>query len=71
MSAPVLMEARDLCFGYVPNVPVVHEASLRIESGTFSALIGPNGCGKSTLLRLLAGVLTPSSGNVEFNGKPE
>ena len=69
-QALTLLEARDVCFGYVPKVPVVNEASLSVERGSFSALIGPNGCGKSTLLRLLAGVLTPASGSVELDGKP-
>ncbi|MBJ7577825.1 ABC transporter ATP-binding protein [Devosia sp. MC532] len=38
--------------------------SLRIEKGTFVALVGPSGCGKSTLLRSLAGLETITSGNI-------
>ncbi|MEW6716051.1 MAG: ABC transporter ATP-binding protein [Chloroflexota bacterium] len=42
--------------------------NLDIQSGEFVALIGPSGCGKSTLLRILAGLLSPTSGEVSLNG---
>ena len=38
---------------------------LTIASGSFVAIVGPSGCGKSTLLRMIAGLTTPSAGNVE------
>jgi NitT/TauT family transport system ATP-binding protein len=46
------------------------DVSLDVEEGEFLAVVGPSGCGKSTLLRLLAGLLRPMSGNVEFRGEP-
>ncbi len=39
---------------------------LRIEEGEFLALLGPSGCGKSTLLRILAGLLAPSAGSIDW-----
>jgi len=42
--------------------------SLTVSQGEFVALLGPSGCGKSTLLRLIAGLLSPDSGRVEFAG---
>ena len=41
-----------------------------IAQGDFVAVIGPNGAGKSTLLRLLAGILQPTSGEIELYGTP-
>lgn len=43
-----------------------------IESGAFVSLLGPSGCGKSTALRLIAGLDTPSTGAVQWEGgRPE
>jgi NitT/TauT family transport system ATP-binding protein len=48
----------------------VAPASLAVEAGEFIAVVGPTGCGKSTLLNAAAGLLRPSSGNVEIFGRP-
>jgi ABC-type Fe3+/spermidine/putrescine transport system ATPase subunit len=47
----------------------LHEVSLQIKAGELFFLLGPSGCGKSTLLRIIAGLLTPSSGQVLFNNR--
>ena len=49
-----------------PPVPVIRELDLTIEDGEFLVLVGPSGCGKSTLLRLLAGLDSPSSGEIRI-----
>ena len=67
-SPAVLFEARDLHFSYAPTKPVIRGASLTLRRGAMGALIGPNGCGKSTMIRLLARLLAPSSGRIEFDG---
>ncbi len=51
------------------NVNALSDFSLEIPRGTIYGLIGPNGAGKTTLLRILAALLTPSSGEVWFNGE--
>jgi ATP-binding cassette, subfamily F, member 3 len=50
---------------------IFSNVSLQIERGDKIALTGPNGAGKSTLLRLIAGVESPSSGNITVNNKTE
>jgi spermidine/putrescine ABC transporter ATP-binding subunit len=47
----------------------VDNVNLTIESGQFVTLLGPSGCGKSSTLRIVAGLLQPSSGQVEFDGR--
>jgi ABC-type Fe3+/spermidine/putrescine transport system ATPase subunit len=47
----------------------VDNVNLTIESGQFVTLLGPSGCGKSSTLRIVAGLLKPSSGQVEFDGR--
>ena len=49
------------------GVPVVREASIRLERGAVTALVGPNGSGKSTLLRALARLHAPRAGDVLFD----
>lgn len=45
---------------------------LRVSAGEFVSLVGPSGCGKSTALRLIAGLIKPDAGTVEFPmGRPE
>jgi len=45
-------------------VTAVDDISLEIATGTFFMIVGPSGCGKTTLLRILAGLDTPTSGEV-------
>lgn len=46
------------------------DVSFEVAHHEFLAVLGPSGCGKSTLLRMIAGLLTPSSGGVEVFGMP-
>jgi spermidine/putrescine transport system ATP-binding protein len=47
----------------------VRSLDLSIQSGEFVALMGPSGCGKTTTLRMLAGLDTPSAGEIRLNGE--
>ena len=47
---------------------VLHSATLRATTGELRALLGRNGAGKSTLLRVAAGLISPDTGHVRFNG---
>jgi ATP-binding cassette, subfamily F, member 3 len=57
----IVLELSDVRFGY-DGVPVYSDLGLTVERGDKIALVGPNGAGKSTLLKLLAGVISPQSG---------
>ena len=48
---------------------VLREVSLELGAGRIHALLGPNGAGKTTLIRILAGLLTPTSGQVRVLGE--
>ncbi|MDF2797281.1 MAG: sugar transporter ATP-binding protein [Devosia sp.] len=48
------------------SVPVLHGVSIEIPDGEFVILVGPSGCGKSTLLRMIAGLETITSGEIEI-----
>jgi len=47
---------------------VVHGVSLEMKPGELIVLIGPTGCGKSALAKMLAGAITPTSGEVRLDG---
>ncbi|MFV0462014.1 MAG: ABC transporter ATP-binding protein [Nostocoides sp.] len=51
-------------------VQAVNNVSLDLHEGEFLVLVGPSGCGKTTLLRMAAGLLSPTSGEVVFDGNP-
>lgn len=50
--------------------PALAQLSLTAQPREFVSVIGPSGCGKSTLLKLLAGLITPTTGRVLFDGRP-
>lgn len=51
------------------NLTALDKLSLSVGDGEFVAVLGPSGCGKSTLLSIAAGLLPPSSGEVEIAGQ--
>ena len=52
------------------NVHALKDASLTMQPGEVTALIGDNGAGKSTLVRCICGIHNPDAGQVSINGEP-
>ena len=63
------VELRGLRKAFGRDSPVVRDLSLSVADGEFLTLLGPSGCGKSTILRMIAGLETPSAGEVLFDGR--
>ena len=62
------MEVKDLSFAYGEN-KVLKKASLHIEIGKITTIMGANGCGKSTLFNLMTKNLVPDKGKILLDGK--
>ncbi len=68
MSADVILSLVDVTRRYGDEV-AVDRVSLDVHRGEFITLLGPSGCGKTTILRMVAGFVTPSSGDLVINGR--
>jgi putative hydroxymethylpyrimidine transport system ATP-binding protein len=68
MQTPAL-ELVGLDFGWAGR-PFIEQLSLQVMPCEFIALVGPSGAGKSTLFRLIAGLLSPTAGQVLIGGAP-
>jgi len=52
------------------NVKAVDNVSFAVAEKDFLALLGPSGCGKTTILRMIAGLETPTDGEIYLKGRP-
>ena len=64
----VILETKNLTKEF-KGFTAVDAVNLRVQRGHIHALIGPNGAGKTTCFNLLTKFLTPTSGQILFNGK--
>ncbi|MBW7981695.1 peptidase domain-containing ABC transporter [Enterobacillus tribolii] len=58
------LDYRGICFGYEPQQMVLSDLSLSLRRGQSTAIVGESGAGKSTLLRIMAGLITPTAGEI-------
>ena len=58
------IEAENLSFAYPAGKAALRGVNLRVESGSFTAVLGRNGCGKSTLARHMNALLRPAEGKM-------
>jgi len=76
MSAPAVSEPSHVALKEVvrhyegpPAIHALGPIDLAIQRGEFFSIVGPSGCGKSTLLDVLCGLVRPTGGSVQFEGK--
>ena len=69
--AKILLDVKDLSFGYNPDIPLFQNISFTLAKGETLGIIGKNGKGKSTLLNTVAGELKPNNGEINFNASTE
>ena len=65
---PPALALHDVTVSFGPRF-VIDRMSFAVRPGEFLCLVGPSGCGKTTLLRLLAGLASPTTGEVHFHGE--
>ncbi|MCW5771780.1 MAG: ABC transporter ATP-binding protein [Rhodospirillaceae bacterium] len=51
------------------TIRVLHGIDLDLAAGELAMLVGPSGCGKTTLISIIAGILTPTAGEVRIQGE--
>jgi ABC-2 type transport system ATP-binding protein len=49
-------------------IPIIRNLDLTVEAGSIFGFLGPNGAGKTTTIRLIAGILTPTTGRIMIDG---
>jgi NitT/TauT family transport system ATP-binding protein len=52
------------------EIEAVRDVTFDIADGEFVSIVGASGCGKTTLLRMLEGLIAPTSGSIDLDGKP-
>ena len=68
MTDPIV-SITNVAFNYPAGVAALKDVTFEITQGERIALLGPNGSGKSTLILLIAGLLTPNSGEIKIFGE--
>src|SRR5690348_13773754 len=66
MSA-VLLSLSDVCLRF-GGLLALDRVNMQVKEGTIHGLIGPNGAGKTTLLNVICRIVTPQSGQLQFDG---
>lgn len=63
-----MLELKNISYEVDGNLDIIKDVSLKIDGG-FVAITGPNGGGKSTLAKIIAGIITPTSGQILLDGE--
>lgn len=68
MENSAILQLQNVGFD-IDGYTILNEVNLSIAPGEFKLITGPSGCGKSTLLKIIASLLSPSRGEIRFEGK--
>ncbi|MCE5329170.1 ATP-binding cassette domain-containing protein [bacterium] len=68
MENNIFLKTNNIFKKYGENT-VLNNICIEIKKGEVHTLVGENGAGKTTLMNILSGIVSPTSGNFEFNGK--
>ncbi|MBA2316602.1 MAG: ABC transporter ATP-binding protein [Euzebyales bacterium] len=68
MSTELVLDGLSLTYPGASQ-PAVADLDIGVTPGSMVALLGPSGCGKTTTMKMIAGLLTPTSGDVRFDGE--
>jgi branched-chain amino acid transport system ATP-binding protein len=64
-----LLEVENVTAGYVEDINILQNVSMRIEEGAIVGMIGLNGAGKSTIMKTVLGFLAPREGRIRLAGE--
>jgi len=67
-NRPAVLQMQSVDKTFNGGVVALRKMSLNVNEGDFISLLGPSGCGKSTALRLIAGLMRPSLGRINWEG---
>ncbi|MBQ6444181.1 MAG: ATP-binding cassette domain-containing protein [Methanosphaera sp.] len=65
----VILEAKDLVYDYPDGTHAIRGINFKVEEGQMISILGPNGAGKSTFFLHFNGIIQPTSGTIEIEGK--
>lgn len=69
MNENKFVEVKNLKMVYDNGHQAIKDVSFSVKKGDLVCLLGPSGCGKTTMLNILAGLLSPTNGDILFDGK--
>ena len=64
-----MLELKDICYTLPDGKEILKHIDLTVRDNEFMVITGPNGGGKSTLAKLIAGIVTPTSGQILLDGQ--